>query len=168
MHCGVWVALALGWAAMGPLGCGERGAEIDRQDWRVEVTLGGRRFDLKLATTPVARRVGLMQVERMAENEGMLFVFPEAEKRSFWMKNCLIDLDAIFLDARGRVVRVHEMEAPDPGAERYERYRSGEPAQFVIELNGGMAERLGIEASQTLALPLERLKALAADVKPTF
>lgn len=161
MHGGVWLALALGWAAMGPLGCGERGAEIDRADWRIELTLGGERFDLKLATTPVARRVGLMHVERMAEDEGMLFVFPEAEARSFWMKNCLIDLDAIFLDARGKVVKIHEMSAPEPGATRYERYPSGEAAQFVIELNRGMSEKLGIEAGQRVALPLERLKAMA-------
>jgi hypothetical protein len=161
MHSGVWVALALGWAAMGPIGCGEGGAGIDRQNWRVELTLGGKRFDLKLATTPIARRQGLMHVARMPEDEGMLFVFPKSREQSFYMKNCLIDLDAIFLDARGKVVKIHEMDVPEPGAEELQHYRSGEPAQFVIELNRGMAKKVGIEEGQTLALPLADLKAMA-------
>lgn len=170
MQIVAWIAMAATIAAFGPLGCDEQSTDpridradwrIDRANWRIELTLGGERFDLALATTPTARRNGLMHVAELPREEGMLFVFADTERRSFWMKDCLIDLDAIFLDERGRVVKVHEMTTPPPDATDFERYPSGEPARFVIELNRGMASELGIEAGDVIELPTADLKAMA-------
>jgi len=79
------------------------------------------------------------------------------------MKNCLIDLDVIFLDGEGRVVSWTTMQAPNP--ERPDsalaRYPSGGPARFAIEVRAGTADKLGLEAGQRIAGPWNRLKRLA-------
>jgi uncharacterized membrane protein (UPF0127 family) len=101
---------------------------------------------------------------------GMLFVFPESEVRSFWMGNCLVDIDVIFLDPRGRVTAVHRMKAQPPRRadeseadydRRMPRYWSAYPAQFAIELKAGTLDRLGVKVEDRIDLDLDRLKRLA-------
>ncbi len=125
----------------------------------VEVQLGGESFTLELATDPGSRARGLMFRDSIAADGGMLFVFPDSRPRGFWMKNCLVDMDIIFLDAGGRVVRTLEMFAEplqrqDESLSDYHRrlpsYRSVEPAQFAIELRHGTVPRLGIAAGDRL------------------
>ena len=133
----------------------------DGSQQRVE--LKGESFLLELATTPASRRQGLMHREQIAANEGMLFVFSDLEMRSFWMKNCLMPIDAIFLDGQGHVVAIREMQPPAPGTpdSELESYSSGYPARFVIEIAGGRADNLGLEVGDRIDLPTERLKRLA-------
>ncbi len=139
--------------AMGPLGC-ERDADVQR------VTIGQRAFTLELALDEASRTTGLMHRESIDEDGGMLFVFPDMQRRAFWMKHCLTDIDAIFLDGRGNVVAVHAMKAPDPATPEAQlpRYPSGRAAQFVIELRGGEADKVGVKVGDRIALPLESLK----------
>ena len=101
---------------------------------------------------------------------GMLFVFPKSEVRSFWMKNCVIDMDIVFVDGQGRVTAIHTMvvEPPQLADESdlaYQRrltpYSSRYPSQFAIELRAGTAERLGIGFDDRIDLDVERLRALA-------
>lgn len=169
-----WVcllALSCAWAP----GCDEQTAV------GVEpVKLDGRWFHLELAADPATRVKGLGGRDFIAEDGGMLFVFPKAEPLQFVMRDCLVDIDIIFVDASGRVTAAHAMEAeeiPQPRGEdesasaynqrraRYEsslqRYSSRYAAQFVIELAGGTLEGLDIEAGQKLDLDLARLKSLA-------
>lgn len=103
----------------------------------------------------------------------MLFVFPRAEHRQFWMKDCLIDMDLIFLNAQGLVTALHEMPAeppqrPDETLDEYQRrlplYRSRYPAQFAVELPAGSIRRLGVEVENRVEMDLEGLKALAEQV----
>jgi len=145
-----WILAAMGMAAFGPVGCGEP----DRQ----AVTIRGERFILEIADDKLERTTGLMHRASLPDNGGMLFIFPEAAERAFWMKNCLIDLDVIFLDPQGKVVRIHTMTVPDPSDVDPPKYRSGAPAQFVIELNAGKAGQLGLKPGQTVDLPLATLK----------
>lgn len=155
MQTAAWIAMVVTIAAIGPMGCGERE--------RLTVEIGGERFHLEIADDHDERVRGLMHRDTLAEDGGMLFVFPDMDPRSFWMKSCLIDIDVIFLDGTGRVVRTHTMAAPEPGTpdRKLRRYGSGRPAQFAIELNAGEAERLGVERGDRIKLPLERLKARA-------
>ena len=75
----------------------------------------------------------------------MLFVYPRAGSPTFWMKNTLIPLDMVFMDASGTVMHIHENavpldRTPIPG---------GNDIQFVLEINGGMAAMVGLtEGSQ--------------------
>lgn len=76
----------------------------------------------------------------MARSASMLFVFPEPRKVGFWMKNTLIPLDILFADESGVVRRVHPMARPLDETV----IDGGEAIRFVVEINGGLAARLGI------------------------
>jgi len=129
------------------------------------VRLGGERFHLELALDPDSRFKGLSGRRTMAEDRGMLFVFPDERVRSFVMRDCWFPIDVIFLDAAGRVVKVHTMSV-EPMDRRFEerlltRYSSEYAVVAAIELHGGEAARLGLTPGTRVELPLERLKAAA-------
>lgn len=110
---------------------------------------GVARFHVEIADTSAERNRGLMFRESMASSAGMLFVYEKPQEVAFWMKNTLIPLDMIFADATGRVQRVHANAVPGdltaiPG---------GSDIQFVLEINGGMAKRLGITAGADMRHP---------------
>jgi hypothetical protein len=101
---------------------------------------GGARFAVEVADEAAERAQGLMFRERMASGAGMLFIYDAPQDVAFWMKNTLIPLDMIFVDAAGRVAKVHANAVPGdltaiPGA----------PATLmVVEINGGLAARIGL------------------------
>jgi uncharacterized membrane protein (UPF0127 family) len=137
---------------------------------REKVVIGGEAFKLEIAADPVSRARGLMGREEIKEHGGMLFVYRDARRLTFWMKNCLVDIDLIYLNANGRVVRWHKMKKVPPRAQdetegayewRLMPYRSGRPAQFVIELKAGSIDRLKIKAGETIALDRSRLRKMA-------
>ena len=106
-------------------------------------------FAVDVADDPAERAQGLMFVEEMAALEGMLFVYERPQSVSFWMKNTLIPLDMMFLAPDGEVLRVHENAIPGeltpiPG---------GRGVQMVLEINGGLAARLGIAPGDVLQHP---------------
>jgi uncharacterized membrane protein (UPF0127 family) len=136
------------------------------------IVIGGKTFHLEVAADPDVIQQGLMHREEIAENGGMLFIFPRAEHRSFWMANCLVDIDIIYLDAYGRITAMYSMKARPPRGEdeevwaynsrmRQDQYPSFYPAQFAIELKGGTLLNLGLNANDKLDLDLDRLKAMA-------
>lgn len=127
---------------------------------RLAVVLGGQTFHLEYAMTDAVRTVGLSGRSALASDGGMLFVFPDIKRRYFWMKDCLIDLDIIFLDTVGRIVQIHAMALPEARAtdDQLMHYSSRWPAQFAIELAGGAAARLGLKTGQKIDLPLDQLK----------
>ncbi len=114
-----------------------------RGDW------GQARFAVAVADDPDERAQGLMGVEEMPAMSGMIFLYDRPQPASFWMRNTLIPLDMIFLDRSGTVTRIHENaepldETPIPG---------GDAVLAVLELNGGMAGRLGIAPGSELRHP---------------
>lgn len=132
-----------------------------------EVDLNGRLFMMELALTPEQRAKGLMGRESMADDEGMLFVFPDSEpypaEVSFWMKDCLIPIDVIFISREGEIVSIHEMEPPEPGTpdEELKAYPSKGPVQFAIEVRGGLAEELGLKVGDVIELRFDYLMDIA-------
>lgn len=101
---------------------------------------GVARFSVSLADTDATRSRGLMFVEKMASSAGMLFVYDRPGRAVFWMKNTLIPLDMIFADATGIVQRVHENARPHDETP----IDGGDGVLAVLEINGGLARRLGI------------------------
>lgn len=110
---------------------------------------GQARFGVEVAYTEAERAQGLMYRERMATSAGMLFVYPKPQHARFWMANTLIPLDMIFADASGRVTRVHAMAKPQDRT----TIDGGEGVQFVLEINGGLARRLGIAEGAEMRHP---------------
>ncbi len=106
-------------------------------------------FRIEVVDTIEERAQGLMFRESMGRFEGMLFVYERPQPVSFWMKNTLIPLDMIFMDASGVVQHVHSNAVPGdltsiPG---------GDNIQFVLEINGGLAGQLGIDAGAEMRHP---------------
>lgn len=112
--------------------------------------LNGER-EVATATVEVADELpewqqGLMNRTELPADGGMLFVFPDEERRTFWMKNTQIPLDIVFVTAEGDVVQLSSAR-PEPGVadEDLRRYNSGEPVMYAIELPAGTASAADIE-----------------------
>ena len=101
---------------------------------------GQQRFGVEVADDPAEQAQGLMFREKMATSAGMLFVFSKPKRAQFWMKNTLISLDMIFVDAKGVVTRVHSDAVPGDTTP----IDGGEGVAFVLEINGGLSKRMGI------------------------
>ena len=113
-------------------------------------TSGNLVIVVEFASDEAQRRWGLMYREELAAGTGMLFIYRSEAMRAFWMKNTLIPLDMVFFDSAGRFVSLHRDVPPLTLALR----RSTAPAQYVLELNAGEAERLGIGPETRLVLPV--------------
>ena len=92
--------------------------------------------------------------DAMPENHGMLFIFPNEAPRSFWMRNTRIPLDIFYFDAQLLLVSVAENARPCR-VERCPVYPSDGAAQYVLELNAGLASELGVQPGDHLALHLD-------------
>jgi len=99
------------------------------------------RVRVKLARTAEQRRRGLMYVQNLPLDEGMLFLFDDEELQSFWMHNTLIPLDMIFIRADLTVAGVVENAEPMTDSGR----AVDQPSRFVLEVNGGMAKKWGVK-----------------------
>ena len=146
MHfAGFLACLGLFWVVAGG-GTGALGASWDRPDFATSTLLLDRgdgtllTYRVELATTPRQHAYGLMHVEAMDADAGMLFIFDGMAVRSFWMKNTLIPLDMIFIEASGRVA--HIARETEPLSE--ELVPSRAVVRFVLEVPGGTAAQLGI------------------------
>ena len=104
----------------------------------VEVQVGDKRVRVQVADDDAERAKGLMFVTEMAEDEGMLFVWPDKAVRSFWMRNTLIPLDLMFIEDE-RIVRIVTGVPLDESG-----LVSGMPVDKVLEVNGGWAARHGV------------------------
>jgi len=177
---GAMILAAVTAAAVVPVsGCGqskgdqpggsEPTGEIAESGLPIEkVTIRERAFRLELAATAEARFKGLGGREEIAENGGMLFAFDEAERRYFVMRDCLVDIDIIYLDPTGRITATHHMEKEPPQRDsesdaayerRLKRYSSRGASQFVIELQGGTLEKFDppLRRGEKIALDYDRL-----------
>ena len=110
---------------------------------------GSARFTVEVADHPAERSRGLMERESMPTGAGMLFVYERPQRAVFWMKNTLIPLDMIFMDARGQVTHVHENAQPLD----LTPIEGGDDVQFILEINGGLAGRMGIAEGSELRHP---------------
>lgn len=97
-------------------------------------------FQVEIAGTPEERARGLMFRTELAEDRGMLFIFPRRERIAMWMRNTEIPLDMLFISDDGRVTQIHERAVPHSEAVISSRRR----VRYVLELPGGTAERLGL------------------------
>ncbi|MEK7149491.1 MAG: DUF192 domain-containing protein [Patescibacteria group bacterium] len=115
------------------------------------------KIDIEVAATPYQWTKGLMFRENMPEDSGMLFIFPNEETRSFWMKNTLIPLDIIFIskdnpegkqfsNGAGKIVDIKENFEPCPAETiMCPIYNSKSPAMYVLEVNAGFSAKNKIE-----------------------
>lgn len=91
---------------------------------------------------------GLMNRSALAADRGMLFLFPNPEQRTFWMKNTLLPLDILFLDQNKKVISIvnHANPCADPTGDMCARYVSTLPAKYVLELKADQSKERQILA----------------------
>jgi len=111
---------------------------------------GPHRFTVEVAETPEQMEQGLMFRRAMAADAGMLFDYKAPTVATMWMRNTLIPLDMLFVDARGRIVNIHERAVP----QSLDVIAAAAPVRAVIELNGGTAARLGIAPGDHVQHPI--------------
>ena len=100
----------------------------------------------EVADTSYERAEGLQGRKDLPVGKGMLFVYSDADERSYLMHNMHIPLDIIFIAENGTVLNVEEAEPEEPGTpnEDLVRYRSDGRAKWVVEINQGLSEEYGI------------------------
>jgi len=106
----------------------------------LSVRMKGEVVQAELARTPSERERGLMFRREMAQDRGMLFVFPRPEALSFWMKNTYLPLSIAFLDENGTILNIEKMAPLD----EFTRANSHGPARFALEVNQGWFAAKGI------------------------
>ena len=82
------------------------------------------------------------------DDQGMIFVFADAQPQSFWMQNTLIPLDIIYISESGAVLNIVHGKAKDETS-----LPSSGPAKYVLELKDGMAKHFGIRPGTRFNIP---------------
>ncbi|MBI2132607.1 MAG: DUF192 domain-containing protein [Candidatus Tectomicrobia bacterium] len=98
----------------------------------------------EIAETPRAREIGLMHRASLPEEAGMLFIYPEEQALSFWMKDTRIPLSIAFISAQGVITEILDMDPPRPG-EPPRTHTSRGLNRYALEVNQGWFRRKGIE-----------------------
>lgn len=119
---------------------------LPQTDLLVETASSQFRFEVEIADDPAERAQGLMFRETLADNAGMLFIYPEPQKVEFWMKNTPLSLDIVFVRQDGTIARIAERTTPFSEA----AIPSGEAIIAVLEVKGGLMRELGIAVGDRL------------------
>jgi len=129
--------------------CGPMPGKLARGELEVVGKGGAHRFDIEVAATEAAREYGLMCRPAMTDHHGMLFEFEQPAEQTFWMKNTYIPLDIIYIGADGKIVSISRNAKPFDQTP----LPSYGPAKAVLEINGGLAAKLGIEPGDQVRHP---------------
>ena len=116
-------------------------AQVQAQMPRMELTTGFYRIEAEVAADQANRMQGLMYRRSMPANQGMLFVFPVADRHCMWMRNTFLPLSVAFLDEEGRILNVEDMQ---PQTEN--NHCAAGPARFALEMNLGWFSGKGLKS----------------------
>lgn len=110
--------------------------------------VAGQSISLEIASSSAAHEKGLGGRAHLAANKGMLFVFDKPAATCFWMKDMRFPLDIIWLNAAKQVTYVQPGVAPKTYPKTF---CPKSPSSYVVELNAGQAQSLGISTGKTLS-----------------
>lgn len=114
------------------------------------VELKGRRFTVEIADDDAERARGLMFRDEMAADHGMIFIHDAEEPQAYWMKNTRIPLDIFYFDSGRKLVSVSRRTPPCALGDQCPPFPSEGPALYVLELNAGLADELGVKPGDAL------------------
>jgi uncharacterized membrane protein (UPF0127 family) len=133
-------------AAAAALACGGRSDASDPAELpTAEIRVGNDVLTVEVAATPGQRGRGLMFREKLPDDRGMLFIFPDDRVLEFWMRNTSIPLSIAFADASGQIVRIADLE---PFLEM--PVSSGALARYALEVNRGWFDKRGIQSGDAI------------------
>ena len=105
-------------------------------------------FKIAIAKSDDQKMYGLMNLDNLPKDHGMLFPFKENQVINMWMKNTKIPLDIIFIDGDDEISTIKS----DAKINSLELISSGKEAKYVLEINAGLAKELGLEARQKVQI----------------
>ena len=108
---------------------------------RIQLNAGIHVIRAELANTPESRMQGLMFRKTLGTSDGMLFVFDEPERQCMWMRNTYVPLSVAFIDAKGAILNVEDMEPLTENS-----HCASGPAKFALEMSKGWFASRGLKA----------------------
>ena len=114
------------------------------------VELKGKRFLVEVADDDAERSRGLMFRDSLPADRGMLFVHERDEPQAYWMKNTKIPLDILYFDSARKLVSAQKRVPPCSGGDRCPPYPSEGSVRYVLELNAGAADAMGLAKGDEL------------------
>lgn len=133
----------LAWTSLAATACAGGGPWVE---------LAGERYLVEIADDDAERARGLMFRDSLPKSRGMLFIHDSQERQAYWMKNTRIALDILYFDDQLRLVSQQRNVPPCSAGDRCPPYPSRAPARYVLELNAGEAERIGLQDGAALQL----------------
>jgi uncharacterized protein len=134
------VAMTVAMVALPLTACSDEGKLV------LHTSTGDYSFNVDVADTNESRQKGLMFVQDLADDAGMLFDFQQEREVSFWMRNTFIPLDMIFVGADGVIKTIHVNARPHDVTS----IPSEVPVRFVLEIPGGRSVEIGLEPGDTM------------------
>ena len=119
----------------------------------VQITAGGSKLNVEIADTAETREKGLMNRKSLPDDCGMLFVFEQERKVSFWMKNTSIPLSIAFISSGGRILQIEDMEPFS-----LDSVQSARSVKYALEVNQGWFEQHNVQPGDNVEIPQEVLK----------
>jgi uncharacterized membrane protein (UPF0127 family) len=113
-----------------------------------QLTIKGRNIRVEVVRTEGEKARGLMFRDKLGADEGMLFVYEEEEFLTFWMKNTPLPLSIAFIDRKGKIVDIQDME---PFSLR--THTSARPARYALEMNRNWFQKNGIKVGDLANMP---------------
>lgn len=108
---------------------------------------GDHKIQVEIADNDATQAKGLMFRKELADDHGMLFIYKEEDEMHMWMKNTFIPLDMVFIKANGTIF--HIVKEAEPFSENV--ISSGEPGLAVLELKGGISDRIQLKPGDTIS-----------------
>jgi uncharacterized protein len=132
--------------------CGEKPAALDEATAQTVTLPSGQRIRVEVMIKQADMMHGMMFREALPPDRGMLFVHARPGRYTYWMHNVRVPLDIIWLDKDHRIVEISANTPPCTAKQPVDcpQYGGHGAAQFVLELNGGMAERYGLKTGDEL------------------
>lgn len=132
-------------------GCGPETAGPDVLRTCVVTLPDGQQIKAEVEMDPIDMQKGMMFRDSLPRGRGMLFIHDKPGLYPYWMYQVKIPLDMLWMDANHRIVEISADTPPcKTKASLCGNYGGHQPAQFVLELGGGEARRLGLALGQTL------------------
>ncbi len=141
-----WLSFALAFSLLALFCAGE--ALPQEAKALLQLTVKGKKIQVEVARTEEEKGKGLMFREKLGKDDGMLFVYDREEILTFWMKNTPLPLSIAFLDKKGKIVDIQDME---PFSVR--THASALPAKYALEMNQGWFRKNGVKVGDVVQIP---------------
>lgn len=153
LNVGKWL-IVLVCAQLSVTGCRPKVTPVGVPGDIVVLQIKGRTLWLEVASDALSRHTGLMERQSLGKDAGMLFIYPERDRLSFYMKNTYIPLSIAFVDDSGKILQIEDMQPKDESStvSNYE-------VRYAVEVHQGWFQRNGIGVGDSFSDLPEKVRA---------